>query len=104
MAFVAIDKASCALLGVVRMIADPDYTRAEYAILVRSDLKGRGLGWRLMQHLIDYGKREGLKELNGLVLAENTSMLQMCRQLGFLDAPDPADPGLRQVTLDLRRG
>jgi acetyltransferase len=104
MAFVAIDKRSHALLGVVRMIADPDYTRAEYAILVRSDLKGRGLGWRLMQHLIDYGKREGLKQLNGLVLVENTSMLQMCRQLGFVDAPDPADPGLRQVTLDLREG
>jgi acetyltransferase len=102
MAFVAIDKSSQALLGVVRMIADPDYTRAEYAILVRSDLKGRGLGSRLMQHLIDYGKSEGLKELNGFVLVENTSMLQMCRQLGFVDTPDSADPGLRQVRLGLR--
>jgi len=102
MAFVAIDKRSRALLGVVRMIADPDYTRAEYAILVRSDLKGRGLGWRLMQHLIDYGKSEGLKELNGFVLVENTSMLQMCQQLGFVVAPDPTDPGVRRVTLDLR--
>jgi acetyltransferase len=103
MAFVAIDQSSKALLGVVRMIADPDYTRAEYAILVRSDLKGRGLGWRLMQHLIDYGRSEGLKELNGSVLVDNTSMLKMCRQLGFLDTPDPADAGLRHVTLDLRQ-
>jgi acetyltransferase len=102
MAFVAIAKGSNALLGVVRMIADPDYTRAEYAILVRSDLKGRGLGPRLMQHLIDYGKGEGHKKLNGSVLAENTSVLQMCRQLGFVDVPDPADPSVRGVTLDLR--
>ena len=48
MAFVAIPRASSALLGVVRLIADPDYTRAEYAVLVRSDLKGCGLGWQLM--------------------------------------------------------
>ncbi len=56
MAFVAIHKGSNALLGVVRLIADPDYVRAEYAILVRSDLKGRGLGSNLMQHLLKYAK------------------------------------------------
>jgi len=90
------------MLGVVRLHVGATGDVGEYAILVRSDLKGRGLGWRLMQHLIDYGKSEGLKEFNGLVLVENTSMLRMCRQLGFVDAPDPADPGLRRVTLDLR--
>ena len=79
MAFVAVAQNTGELLGVVRLIADPDYTRGEYAILVRSDLKGRGLGWRLMQHLIDYAKAEGLKELHGSVLAENSTMLRMCR-------------------------
>src|SRR5262249_33185751 len=68
MAFVALDSGG-ALLGVVRMVADPDYTRGEYAVLVRSDLKGVGLGWRLTQHLIAYAKAEGLRELNGTVLA-----------------------------------
>ena len=52
MAFVAVEQAAGELLGVVRFVADPDYMRGEYAILVRSDLKGVGLGWRLMQHLI----------------------------------------------------
>ena len=83
MAFVAIAKSTGALLGVVRLVADPDYTRGEYAILVRSDLKGRGLGWSLMQHLIAYAKSERLEELHGSVLTGNTTMLQMCRQLGF---------------------
>ena len=103
MAFVAIAQATHALLGVVRLIADPDYTRGEYAILVRSDLKGHGLGWRLMQHLIDYAKREGLQELHGAVLAENATMLQMCRQLGFAIEREPGDPSVRRVTLNLRR-
>jgi acetyltransferase len=101
MAFVAIEQLTGALLGVVRLVADPDYVRAEYAILVRSDLKGRGLGWRLMNRLIDYAKHEGLRELSGAVLAGNTTMLDMCRRLGFKVASDPDDPAVHQVTLQL---
>src|SRR5262249_49271039 len=82
MAFVAIAKGDGALLGVVRMIADPDYTQAEFAVLVRSDLKGCGLGWRLMSHLIAYARVEKLQQLYGSVLADNSTMLQMCRELG----------------------
>ncbi len=86
----------------MRLVADPDYTRGEYAILVRSDLKGRGLGWRLMQHLIDYAKAEGLKEIHGAVLAENSTMLRMCTELGFTVEGDPDDARLLRVVLDLR--
>lgn len=102
MAFVAIAEGTGALLGVVRFVADPDYTRGEYAIMVRSDLKGRGLGWRLMQHLIDYARSEGLAQLHGLVLAENLTMLRMCREFGFSVEADPEDPNLRRVVLTLR--
>jgi acetyltransferase len=101
MAFVAVVEVTGELLGVSRLIADPDYTRAEFAVLVRSDLKGRGLGWQLMRHLIDYAASEGLKELFGDVLAENASMLQMCRELGFRIEAVPRDWTLRKVTLDL---
>jgi len=86
---------------VVRVVADPDYTRGEYAILLRSDLKGRGLGWRLMQHLIAYAKSEKLEELHGLVLAENSTMLNMCAKLGFAIEHEPGDASLRRVVLSL---
>jgi len=101
MAFVAIARATGALLGVVRVVADPDYTRGEYAILLRPDLKGRALGWRLMQHLIAYAKCEKLEELHGLVLAENSTMLNMCAKLGFAIEHEPGDAGLRRVVLSL---
>jgi len=101
MAFVALSKSEGEekLLGVVRLIADADYESAEYAVLVRSDLKGEGLGWELMQHVIGYAASEGLQEVFGTVLAENTTMLKMCRQLGFEVMVDPEDQMLRRVRL-----
>ena len=92
MAFIAIDEASGELLGVVRLHANADYDKGEYAILVRSDLKGRGLGYMLMQLLIEYARAEGIRTIEGQVLQENTAMLKMCRELGFGIAHDPEDP------------
>jgi acetyltransferase len=103
MAFVAVGKESGALLGVVRFIADPDYVKGEYAVLVSSDLKGHGLGWRLMQHLIAYARAENLQELYGSVLAENTTMLKMARELGFRVEPEPGDVTVRRVVLEVQR-
>lgn len=101
MAFVAFDEATRELLGVVRIHSDSIYETGEYAILLRSDLKGRGLGWALMQMIIEYSKAEGLKTIAGDVLAENTTMLTMCRQLGFSVATDAEDPALCNVALKL---
>ena len=75
--------------------------RAEFAVLVRSDLKGKGLGWRLMQHLIAYARAEGLKEIYGQVLAINETMLKMCGELGFEIEAMEGDIGLRLVRLKL---
>jgi len=101
MAFVAIAADSGELLGVSRLVADPDYTHAEYGILVRSDTKGMGLGWRLMQHLIAYARAERLEELYGQVLASNTTMLKMCAEMGFRIEADEGDLGIRNVQLKL---
>src|SRR5262245_3796876 len=101
MAFVAVAEATGELLGVARFVADPDYVQGEYAILVRSDLKGRGLGWCLMQHLIAYARTEKIEQLYGCVLAENATMLRMCREFGFSVEPEPGDAAVRRVVLRL---
>lgn len=101
MAFVAIDKSNGGLLGVSRLAADPDRMKAEFAVIVASDLKGRGLGWALMQLLIDYARRDGIGELFGEILAENATMLRMTGELGFAIEPHPDDPGLRRAVLRL---
>jgi acetyltransferase len=101
MAFVAFDEATGEMLGVVRIHSDSIYESGEYAILLRSDLKGRGLGWALMQLIIEYAKSEGLKTISGDVLAENTTMLAMCRDLGFEVKTDPVEHGVCNVKLKL---
>ncbi len=101
MAFVALNKDESELLGVARLSADPDYVNGEYAIIVRSDLKGAGIGWLLMRHLIHYAEKEGLQELYGDVLEGNTRMIDMCRSLGFEITANPEDLSLRKVRLKL---
>jgi acetyltransferase len=101
MALAAIDKKSGDLLGVVRLHADGNHETGEYAILLRSDLKGHGLGWQLMRLIIDYARTEGLRRIEGQVLRENTVMLDMCKHLGFDVKSDPADSSLVLVTFSL---
>jgi acetyltransferase len=101
MAFAALEQATGELLGVVRIHADANHEEGEYAILLRSDLKGRGLGWALMSLMVDYAREEGLRRVKGQVLRENTTMLAMCEGLGFVITGDPDDHDIRNVTLDL---
>ena len=101
MAFIALDEATGAMQGVVRLHASADYDSGEYAILVRSDMKGHGLGWLLMQLIIEYARSEGIRSIKGQVLHENMMMLDMCRNLGFHIASDPEEPSCAIVTLPL---
>ncbi len=102
MAFVAICRQTGNLLGVARFVADPDFVTGEYGVLVRSDLKGKGLGWALMTHMIDHARASGLEEITGIMLAHNTTMIAMCEKLGFATRMDPNDPALVDVTLRLK--
>ncbi len=70
-------------LGVVRTITDPDNRRAEMAILVRSDLKGTGLGTILLNKIVRYHQARRTGEIGAQILAENTAMLRLARKCGF---------------------
>jgi len=101
MASIAIEERTGKMLGVVRLHNDPADQVGEFAIIVRSRLKGHGLGWLMMKHMIAYAKDRGLKTVRGQVLAENSTMLQMCGELGFHAADDPDERGVKVVTLPL---
>jgi len=102
MAFVAIDEANSQTLGVVWLYCDSIHETGEYAVLLRSDVKGGGLGWALMQLIIECAKSEGLSRIYGEILQENSVMLKMCRELGFKIRTDADDRGVCDVTLVLQ--
>jgi len=88
-------------LGVARACTDPDNVEAEFAVLVRSDLKGQGLGALLLEKLIHYCRGRGTQRMRGEALSENARMLTLAKELGF--RLQPKGYGLVEMTLALQR-
>jgi acetyltransferase len=89
------------IFAVVRISADPDNENAEFAIAVRDELAGQGIGTRLMEKIIAYSRSRGIRRVIGLVLTENTAMIDICRRLGFRTEHESERPDAVRVTLDL---
>ncbi|HVC29279.1 MAG TPA: bifunctional acetate--CoA ligase family protein/GNAT family N-acetyltransferase [Gammaproteobacteria bacterium] len=90
------------IYAVARLAADPDFERAEFSLLVEHEITGHGVGTRLMQSLIEYARSHGIGELDGLVLQENTAMLNLCRRLGFRAERISGQPDAANLKLKLR--
>lgn len=75
------------ILSVARLAGVPGEGRAEFAVSVRSDLKGRGIGRFMVMHLIEEARRRGFVEMFGDMLEENEAMLALSREVGFTLAP-----------------
>ena len=104
MAFIASapgDDGESETLGVVRTVADLNNDKAEYAILVRSDMKGQGLGRKLMEKIVAYCRSHGTRRIIGIVLRDNTAMLELIQRLGFTIRKVP-DEDVMEVELDLQ--
>jgi len=89
-------------LAVGRVVADPDNVSAEFAVTVRSDLKGKGLGILLMHKLIAYCRARGTGEIVGEALPQNAPVLGLVRKLGFTVGPLDEEEGVRKFWLALR--
>lgn len=85
MAIVAVRQHNGAdeIIGVTRAISDADNIDAEFSVLVRSDLKGLGMGRRLLEKMIRYTRDHGLQQLNGITMPHNTGMITLARKLNF---------------------
>ena len=71
------------IVGVSRCITNPDQSSCEFSLVVADDVNGKGLGSRLMESIMDVAREKGLKEIVGLVLANNAGMLKLMKGLGF---------------------
>ncbi|MCC6196625.1 MAG: GNAT family N-acetyltransferase [Burkholderiales bacterium] len=89
-------------VGEVRMNAEPDGARAEFAIVMRADFQGKELGRALLEKMIRFGRKRGIRILYGLVNGSNERMLGLARRLGFQLEGTP-DARTVVVSLDLQR-
>lgn len=85
MAFVAISfsEGEARIIGVSRALINPENAEAEFAILIRSDLKGKGLGNVLMTKIIDYCRAKGTQRMTGITMPTNRGMLMLAQKMGF---------------------
>ena len=86
------------IIGVSRYITNPDQTSCEFALVVADDFAGKGLGSRLMESIMDVARDKGLAEIVGLVLTDNSGMLKLMRNLGFVIKRHDEDPDFKLVT------
>ena len=84
----------------MRTITDLNNDTAEYAILVRSDLKGQRLGWKLLDKMIHYCRSRGTKRIVGQVLRDNRRMLDLVHGMGFTSRKLRGED-VMEVTLEL---
>jgi len=103
MAFIAVasgEDGRDETFGVARACADPDNIEAEFAVLVRSDLKGAGLGRMLLEKLVRYCRERGTSRMTGEVLSDNVRMTALATAFGFRTTSK--DRGLLALELDLK--
>jgi acetyltransferase len=86
------------VVGVSRYITNPDRASCEFSLVVADDFKGRGLGSRLMLSIMEFAREKGLTEIEGLVLANNPTMLKLMKGLGFRVKPFPEDVDFKLVS------
>lgn len=104
MAFVAVrtENEESEIIGVTRTVSDPDNIDAEFSVLVRSDLKGLGLGRRLLDKMIDYAAEHGLQRLTGITMPNNRGMITLAKKLGF-DVDIQIQDGIVNLSLVLEK-
>jgi acetyltransferase len=86
------------ILGVGRYVTNPDATSCEFSLVVSDQLKGQGLGSRLMLSIMEVARSKGLSEIVGLILANNSPMFKLMASLGFQVAHYPDDPDFKIAT------
>lgn len=95
--FLAFGDDGQTVLAAAMLAANPSLERAEVAISVRADLKGRGIGWSLLEFVSDEAKARGIKVLESVESRENQAAIQLEREMGFIAEPAAGDPTLMVV-------
>lgn len=89
-------------LAVIRAVTDANNEEAEFAIIVRTDMQGHGIGSRLLDKIIRYCRERGTTRLVGLTLPENREMIKLSKKFHF-DNQVSMENQVVQLHLDLQK-
>ena len=95
------EAAAATIVGGGRCISGADRESGEFAVMTADEWRGVGLASGIMRALIRDARTRGLKRMEGYVLTENRSMLDLARRLGFAVGPSEEGPSVKLVRLDL---
>jgi len=104
MAFIVVkknEKEEDETIAVVRIVSDADNNKAEFAIIVRSDMHKQGIGNKLMNKMIEYCSERGTKRLTAQTLSNNQAMQSLARKFNFTQSRNEDDEQTISLSLDL---
>ena len=99
--FLAFDDEESGVVALTMLATDPDRSRAEIALTTRADMKGKGISWTLLEHVLRYARAEGIETVESIECADHDAALRMERELGFVTIVDPDDPTIRVARKDM---
>lgn len=91
---IAFDPETKLIVANAMLAADKALNTAEVAISIRSDMRGKGIAWTLLEHVAHYAKDAGIKKLQSIESRENHAAIDLEREMGFTASPYPEDPSL----------
>jgi acetyltransferase len=71
------------IIGVARLIKGRGNEEAEFAIVISDAWQGMGIGTELLNRLVEVGRAEKIRRITGSILAENKTMIEVSRNIGF---------------------
>ncbi|PXA99264.1 GNAT family N-acetyltransferase [Nostoc sp. 3335mG] len=92
------------ILAAAMLAGDDAGETAEAAIALRGDMKQRGIGWTLLDHLVTRARDRGYRTLEAIEDRENRSAIAIEHEMGFERHPIDDDPTLVRLSKTLRSG
>ena len=96
--FLAFAEDGETLVATAMVTTEPSLEKAEVAIAVRADHRGKGVGWTLLDYAAHYAEAKGVRLIQSMEAADNRDAIDLECEMGFSARFCPDDPRLVLVS------
>lgn len=97
LALLVKSESSREIIAIGRLSKSRSNKTSKFSLMIADTFQNRGIGKKLVEHLVSIARQENLESVEGLYLAENNSMQKICAELGFKITDEKE--GLRRAIL-----